>query len=379
MARLILIGAILLGQFAVLEAGLRMFGGMEAEPAFQSLFLSDNRIGYRLRPGASIRYTTTEFSNQLTINAQGVRDDEPVGPKGPDERRVLVLGDSFVFAVQVPRQETFVEKLEARLNEAAPSQRWRVINGGVQGYGPVEQWLFYRDVAADLDADVVLIVVSVANDAIEAFDSRRKLELGRVPDGTQVERGRTQIRRLVRSSMVLQLIRLRADQLRGRAFSATSERPLAGYLEEPPPFVVEGLETAAAAFGNIVSHARESGADVGLILMPARFQTHDRDFRQVTEIARRAGSTLLRHAATERFTATLKPFGVPMLDLLPVFAAQEDRPGLHFVRNSHLSARGHTVTADAIPKFLQTNGLAPLDGARGRPLDGARGRASAAR
>ena len=379
MARLILIGAILLGQFAVLEAGLRMFGGMEAEPAFQSLFLTDERIGYRLRPGRSIRYTTTEFSNDLTINAQGVRDDDPIGPKAPDERRVLVLGDSFVFAVQVPLHDTFVEKLETRLNHADPQHRWRVINGGVQGYGPVEQWLFYRDVAASFDPDIVLIVVSVANDAIEAFDARRKLELGRVPDGTQAERGRTQVRRLVRSSMVLQLIRLRADQLRGRAFSATSERPLSGYLEHPPPFVVEGLEAATSAFGRIAAQARQSGAQVGFILMPARFQTHDDDYRQVSDIARRAGSTLVRHAATERFTTALKPLGAPMLDLLPVFASAENRPGLHFVRNSHLSARGHVVTADAILTFLETSGMAPLDGARGKPLDGARGRAAAAR
>jgi hypothetical protein len=47
-----------------------------------------------------------------------------------------------------------------------------------------------------------------------------------------------------------------------------------------------------------------------------------------------------------------------MLDLLPVFAALDDRPGLHFVRNSHLSARGHRVTADAIRDFLETSGLA---------------------
>jgi lysophospholipase L1-like esterase len=357
MARLILIGLILLGQFAVLEAGLRMFGGMEAEPAFQSLFLTDERIGYRLRPGTSIRYTTTEFSNDLTINPQGVRDYEPIGRKA-NERRVLILGDSFVFAVQVPLGETFGEQLESRLNASHPSDRWRVINGGVQGYGPVEQWLFYRDVAAQFEPDVVLIVVSVANDAIEAFDAKRKLELGRVPDGTQIERGRTQFRRLVRSSMVLQLVRLRADQFKGRAFSATSERPLAGYLEEAPPFVREGLEAAARAFGNIAAKARKSGADVGFILMPARFQTHDQDFRQTSEIARRAGSQLLRHAATERFTNVLTPLGEPMLDLLPVFQAQQDRPGLYFVRNSHLSARGHRVAAEAILDFLQTSGLA---------------------
>ena len=53
-------------------------------------------------PGARTRYTTVEFSTELTINGQGVRDDREIGPKAPDERRVVVLGDSLVFAVQVP-------------------------------------------------------------------------------------------------------------------------------------------------------------------------------------------------------------------------------------------------------------------------------------
>src|SRR5687768_1538552 len=105
MARLVFIGVILIGEFVVLEAGFRVFGSTESAPAFQSLFMPDDRIGYRLRPGTSIRYSTTEFSNELTINPQGVRDDEDILPKAPDERRVLILGDSYVFAVQVPLVE----------------------------------------------------------------------------------------------------------------------------------------------------------------------------------------------------------------------------------------------------------------------------------
>ena len=361
MARLVLTGLILLAEFAVLEAGLRMFGRMEAEPAFQRLFMPDDRMGYRLRPGISTRYATPEFDNDLTINPQGVRDDRAIGPKQPNERRVVVLGDSFVFAVQVPFADTFGEQLERGLNASASSHFWRVINGGVQGYGPVEEWLFYRDIASAFDPDLVLIVVSVANDAIEAFDAKEKLALGRVPDGTQIQRSQTAFRQVVRSSMVLQLFRLRADQLRARAFASTAERPLAGYLEHPPPFVTEGLAAASRAFGNIAAQAEASGAHVVFVLMPARFQAHDEDFRRVSEIAKRNGNALVRHAATERFTRALAPLGEPILDLLPVFESLDDPPAYYFVQNAHLNARGHRVAADAILNFLRTDGLAPAD------------------
>ena len=361
MRRAALIGLIVLGEFAILEAGLRMFGRMEAEPAFQRLFMPDDRIGYRLRPGVTSRYSTTEFSTQLTINAQGVRDDEAIGAKQPQERRVVILGDSFVFAVQVPLAQTLGERLERALNRAQPSQSWRVINGGVQGYGPVEQWHFYRDIVSAFDPDIVVIVVSVANDAIEAFDAREKLALGRVPDSTPVDRSQARIRQVVRSSMVLQIVRLRADQLRARASASTAERPLAAYLERPPDFVEDGLGVAAEAFGHIATDAERAGAAVMFVLMPARFQTHDEDFRRVSGIATRSRNAIVRNAATERFKRALAPLGQPILDLLPVFASLDDPPAHYFVQNAHLNARGHQVTSDAIFDFLRTQGVgAPL-------------------
>lgn len=354
MARVVLIVVILLGELIVLEAGLRVFGQAEAGSSFQSLFIPDNRVGYRLRPGAAIRYSTAEFSTDLAINASGVRDDSGIEPKAADERRVLVLGDSYVFAVQVPFRDTLGEQLEGQLNASDTGIRWRVLNGGVQGYGPVEQWLFYREIGSAFEPDIVLIVVSVANDAIEAFDARETLARGAVPQMTAAEQRRSTLRQIIRASAVLQLVRQRADQLRARMSASIAERPLATYLEEPPPFVVDGLETATDAFSRIAADARRNGARVAFILMPARFQTHDLDFER---ISRTTGRALRRHAATERFADALKPIGEPILDLLPVFLSVDDPAGLHFARNTHLSARGHRVTAEAIMHFLRSAAL----------------------
>ena len=357
MARRILLGLILLGEFGILEAGLREFGPMESQFAFQSLFMSDDRIGYRLRPGISVHYSTPEFSNDLTINGQGVRDDHDIGPKAPKERRVLILGDSYVFAVQVPLSDTFGEQLEVRLNESDPAHRWRVINGGVQGYGPVEQWLFYRHVASRFDADIVLIVVSVANDAVEAYDAKEKLELGRVPEQTLLQRGRLQLRQIVRSSLVLQLVRLRTDQLRARAFTGTIERPLVGYLENPPSYFFDGLQTAERAFGYIAAQARANGAKTALVLMPARFQIRDEEYGTLSDSAALSQSKLLRHAATERFATALARLDEPTFDLLPIFSTLQDPESLYFVGNSHLSSRGHRVVAETVRDFLSRNRL----------------------
>lgn len=361
--RLLLLAAILAAEFAALEAGLRWHGGSDASPAFQSLFMQDPAVGHRLKPGARARYTTVEFSTDLAINAQGVRDDAEIGPKAPDERRILVLGDSLVFSVQVPLVETFGKRLESRLNArpgdapagAPGGPRWRVINGGVQGYSPIHEWFFFDRVAAAFEPDIVLLVVFVGNDAVESHDLEPWLAAGRplATDGATP----TGLRRLVRSSIALQLVRMRWDQLRGRFASATPERPLASYLEAPPAFVQHGIDVTGRVVRLIADRARGQGARTGLVLMPARFQTDDGDYGRLAEVVRQNGGRLVRNAATDRFRAALEPLGLPMLDLLPVLERQPDRTGLFFQRNVHLTPRGHDVVAAALAEFLASSGL----------------------
>ena len=360
MRRLGLFVLIFSAQLAVLEAAIRWHGGSEVAPAFQALFTRDPEIGHRLQPHATARFTTVEFSTDLRINAQGVRDDEDIGPKPPGERRVVVLGDSLVLSVQVPLAETFCERLEARLNAAGGATRWRVINAGVQGYGPVQEWFFFDKVAARFEPDIVLVTVFVGNDAIEAHDTESWLDAGRPVQSAQPAISR--LRALVRSSVVLQIIRLRWDLLRSRLTSAAPERPLASYLADPPAEVAHGVGVTRRVIERIADRADEAGARTALVLMPARFQTDDGDYGRLSDTVARAGGTLLRHAATERFRDGLEGTGLPTLDLLPVLARQPDPIGLFFQRNVHLTPRGHVVVAGAIEQFLAQRGLVAAAG-----------------
>jgi hypothetical protein len=162
------------------------------------------------------------------------------------------------------------------------------------------------------------------------------------------------MRQVIRSSAVLQLARRRYDQLRARFSTAVAERPLATYLDNAPPEVADGIEMATRAFGRIADEASRHGALVAFVLMPARFQTNEAEFEQLAKTAAESGSKLERNIATDRFTSALTPLNVPILDLLPVYSAAHAGPALHFVRNSHLTAHGHQVTADAMLEFLRT-------------------------
>jgi hypothetical protein len=355
MGRALVLFAILAVECAGFELALRA-SGFEGSASFRKLFLQDPRVGYRLTPGVQIRYTTPEFSTQISINEQGDRDDQPIGPKRPDERRIVVLGDSLVFSVQVALSQTFCKRLEHRLAEADPSHTWRVIDAGVQGYGPVQEWLFYREVVQALEPDLVLIVPFTGNDAIEANDNEGTLDHG-PSDAPPVTAGLNAVRRLTREWAVLQVMRLRVQQVRDQFRQPGIERPLSAFVVPPSAEATHGVKVAARAYDLIAQHARERGARTAIAIMPARFQVDDNDYHALVERVALAGRTLDRDAGTEQFRAALTPLGLPLVDLLPALRSHVTDGPLFFRRNVHLTVRGHQIVGDALFEFVKQAGL----------------------
>jgi lysophospholipase L1-like esterase len=357
--RVLLLLAIFVGQFVVFELGMRAVGGSEAAPAFQRLFMTDPRVGHRLRPGASTHFATSEYATDISINAAGVRGPEiPAWDAG--EARIVVLGDSLTFAVQVPQAATFCQRLEDRLRASDAAPAVRVINGGVQGYGPVEELLFYRAVIKPLRPTVVLVMVFVANDAVEAIDSAWRLDDSRPAVEQAQTEATTLSRRVVRRSMVLQTVRLRVEEVRDwlrPSGTPTVSRPLTTYVPEVPDEITRGLALTRDLLAQLRDEAAREGTRVGLVLVPARFQLNDEDYGYLKKSVEAAGEQLLRDKATERFAEALRPLGLPMLDLLPVLRAQPDPAGLFFTENVHFTVRGHEVVADALERFVRDSGL----------------------
>ncbi|MFH2000043.1 MAG: GDSL-type esterase/lipase family protein [Planctomycetota bacterium] len=95
-----------------------------------------------------IDYHTNEF---------GFRDDSFSLKKGPDEYRILALGDSFTMAVGVRYKDGWVEVLEQKLHDAL-NRPVQVINGGfAQGYMPAmyKDWIESDGIAFEPDAVII--------------------------------------------------------------------------------------------------------------------------------------------------------------------------------------------------------------------------------
>lgn len=93
----------------------------------------------------------------VRLNSLGLRGRDIAIHKSAGVRRILVLGDSYVFGVGVNEESVFSSRLEALLNAGAPG-RYEVVNLGVSGYSTDQEYLLYQELGASLQPDLVLLV-----------------------------------------------------------------------------------------------------------------------------------------------------------------------------------------------------------------------------
>ena len=139
----------------VVEAVLRVFAPQINE--HDKMFMFNPELGWSFIPEKKgmIIYPG-EANHEIVINEAGFRDAPFVDL--PDQKKVMVFGDSFVSNVSVKAPEVFTEVLEQQLNAIS------VMNFGVNGYGQVQELLLLRNWVDRVDPELVVLTVYVRND-----------------------------------------------------------------------------------------------------------------------------------------------------------------------------------------------------------------------
>jgi hypothetical protein len=128
------------------------FGFGLADPP---LYMADAEIEYLSRPNQDCHY----LGNRIQYNQFSMRSDPMPLEKGPDEIRIMVIGDSVVAGgVKIDQSQLATELLKRNLGEAT---RRPVLIGNIAaaGWGPPNQ-LAYVQQHGLFDADCVVIVLS---------------------------------------------------------------------------------------------------------------------------------------------------------------------------------------------------------------------------
>ena len=147
----LLLGSIVLS-LMVTELALRVLDPPQAAPALVHIHQPSTVYSYELIPDSRGIGTLGE---EILINSQGARDDEfdpdKLGPK------ILVVGDSFTFALGVEVEQGFVSQTEARLR--ASHAGVQVVNLGVIGYSFWQYLEILERRAPAYSADLVIVAM----------------------------------------------------------------------------------------------------------------------------------------------------------------------------------------------------------------------------
>ncbi len=105
-------------------------------------------LGWVLQPNLDEFMMAEEV---LNTNSHGLRATQEYAYEPGDSPRVVVLGDSFTFGLDVSDDETYVAYLDELLPE------WEALNLGVPGYGHDQMLIYLQEEGLNYRPNVVLV------------------------------------------------------------------------------------------------------------------------------------------------------------------------------------------------------------------------------
>ncbi len=343
----------------------------------------DPVLGWR-PPPHSAAWQRFEGAALVETNALGFRDRDHAEPKPAGTLRVVVLGDSFTEAVQVPLAQTWWRLLGDRLqSDCNPGGEIEVLNFAVSGYSTAQALLTWRRYARGYSPDLAILAFFIGNDvaenvpALDAEPLRPYLLPGAGPlvldDGfvqsdaylaatSPVGRARQW---LLERSRIAQLWvqardagRLRRLAAAGRADAGSAHEPqepgVDNGIYRPPADADWALAWAAteAMLGAFAEEARAAGVEPVLMLIGTGVQVHP-DAGAAARFAAALGVDDLGYPVRRLLSAAARA-GLPAVNLPALLAAQAERDGvlLHGLPGAragfgHWNAAGHRAAAEA--------------------------------
>lgn len=388
---LLLLAGSVLGGVGLLELGSRVVIARRpvvtwGEQGVYSQF--DPVLGWRNRPGTSVRYRRRDYQATVAINSLGFRDVEHPPTKGAGTTRVLALGDSFVEGYTVEIEESVTRRTEALgLAAGCPVE---VVNAGVHGYSTDQEALWYVREAEPLGADVVLVFAYyndvLNNIRVNYWGSPKPLTRvveGRIvpvnvplPGASRAEEpGAVRAREApaVAGSAFLQLalerVVMGAPRLHGWLARVGFVDPfvpeaipdeLRAYKSRGPlKEFNEAWEQTRALLAALGVSVRGRHAAPVLIYIPARFEISDRDWDLTVLRYGIDPKVWDRARVRHRFGEIAASTGWAFLDLTgPLRDASSFVAGETYLPyDGHWNSRGHDVAARAVVAFLRESRL----------------------
>ena len=355
-------GAILLGVFASAEVYLRAVNKFpKTQIAVPRRFVPG--VGFLYQPGAQIRWTNgLDFWSIQRANSLGFADREPTVPKPMGAFRILLVGDSFVEALQVPLKQKLQSLLVAALKQKFPGRNFDVVAMGYQGTGQANQLPFVEQYNARLNADLVVLLF-VNNDFANNSSLLESVRRGCAPDYPPLlffgidaarqchridispEYREREIPGATEAGRVKQLASISTDYRRKLSgWDPQKDRIDSVFFNEGklPPAFEEAIDLTRCTF--VAWKALAETDHFRLVLM-------------ATDNVTKAGwMKYEEYGQIDRLKNISRELNLPLLDLYPIFSRNGGAGSARWKHDGHWNPTGHRWAADALLDFLTQGG-----------------------
>jgi hypothetical protein len=311
--------------------------------------------GWAPRKGISV----VVDGKQVSFNARGYRGRELPVPKVGDRRRVIVLGDSIAFGLDVSDEETFTHLLDVRDNGIEAG------NLAVQGYGSGQELLVLTREGLRYDPDVVVLAFCLSNDFADAvlpvalYDGRTPRPRFRLV-GDRLVLDDSNLR-LAGPRRVLQWLGDHSHLFnRGSALAPGAEPPAGPHWRERRHEALRDedyvLRLTLALIRRMDAVCREGGAAFLVAVFPTEFAWREKSWLSAALIS------------------SLETDGIAVVDIETRFRALGlSFDAVAFDPIGHLNPAGHSAASDVIEREIASLApvprAAPLSRASDRPPD----------
>lgn len=343
-----------------------------------------SRQQHHVMPSNSVQSMWDSAGGQVLVrtNEDGFRSEHSRREFLSFDRRVVVMGDSFVFGWLVAQEDTIPAQLESMLRDAFPGESVGVINAGVISYSPlIHRQVFKSKIAAyKPDLTIVCLDVTDIGDDIRygsenvgsndepMFDFPEEWTRPKPPP--QWESMTMQLLRKTRLTFPFEILGGDSDtsedeELKYDYYAFDLE--VGGQIEHNRFFVLRHPLSATRPFlENSYRHiralsemCRENGSAFLLVLLPRNFHWNADESPLNWEVKKEKhyrGDEPYRFTFFEFFEERAARDGLHLLSLLPAFKQSNIFPLCHR-DDPHYNPTGCRLAAAAILDYLRKENL----------------------
>ncbi|MGE3267504.1 MAG: hypothetical protein AB7P40_02075 [Chloroflexota bacterium] len=372
----------------LLEASLRIFGPILPGNYTSGAYLERHPIyGFFHVRGYEGWQHSSEYFARVHFNNLGLRDPRTSYEKPPGTFRILVLGDSFMEAIQVEQNETTAAMLERRLRARRPDLNVEVINAGVAGWSTGIEGLYLDNEGYKFEPDLVLVSFFIGNDlhdnyyklqlAGDDLDRAVKPYFGLDKNGQVITRNPppappplTGLRPTLRSCC--RLWNVFETGVLNRFGDGMGNTPLwasapmeahtrALYDAEPEGEWKDGWDITSQLFGKIKARTDAMGIPLAVFVIPDSPQLDEEGWRELVGSRRLNRGRSELDAPNQQVAAIAERLQIPRLDLLAVLQQESggDPRRFYFQTDQHWNRDAHALGARELERFLIERGLVP--------------------